>query len=124
MDTVSKKILNSLKCPVCGGQIDGVKTLYCAADQEHYYANIDDEALPIFIIIKEIVKIYSEKYQFEIIQEKDSTAIYIWNIDKERRRIINKPNPPKPIVFNKKIFNLSVYNNKLINKIKTILVFQ
>ena len=124
MDAISKRILDALKCPVCGGQIDGVKIIYCAADEEHYYANIDIDALPIFIVLKEIVKVYSGKHQYEIIQEANSTAIYIWNIDKERRRISNKPNPPNPLIFNSKLFDLSKFNNKLINRIKTILVFQ
>jgi len=123
MDPLQKTILNSLKCPVCGGQIDGITKFYCASNEEHYQVFFNGDTFP-YIISSEKVIVYNGKHQYEIIQTINSTAIYIWKVDGENRRIIDKVNPPQPLVFGKKLFDFSKTNKeKLVNKMKTILVF-
>lgn len=141
MDFVAKKILNALKCPVCQSQIDilnwvvpkiGSKKGHnfgCVSDHFHYSIFFMHWELPIRIE-KETVIIYEGKYQYEIAQDYflsgisfPHTHIYIRVVDAEKRILDN--HPIKEIGFNKILFDFSKTNReKLVNRVKTILVFQ
>lgn len=125
MDPLLKYIVNAMKCPLCGGQIEGSSHwFYCVLNADHYTVCIPGEEPP-WLIISEKVMLNDNARQYEIIQEPNSTAIYIWEIDAEGRRVIEKKTPPTPFVYQKKLFNFSQTNReKIVNKVKTILVFQ
>jgi hypothetical protein len=153
MDKAAKIILNSLKCPVCKGQIDlfdwngstNKKTkqhnFCCAADQGHYqiwFAHWDSPPQ----ISQDQVQIYDGKRLYRIRQIytssslatnqqivwNNATEITIWDVDPERRIIIldskNQKTTPR-FDYNKVIFDWQkIDRDKIINKIKTILTFQ
>lgn len=123
MDPLLKAILNYLKCPVCGGQIEGVSRFYCAASRDHYNVRFGSDTAP-YIIASEKVILSDGTRQYEIIQNANSTTIYVWKVNGDNIRIVDKVNPPAPIVFDKKLFDFSQINKeRLINKMKTIVVF-
>lgn len=112
-----------MRCPVCGGQIDGVSRFHCATSMDHYSIRFASDTWPIQIISEKVI-VNSGSRQYEIIQAGDSTAIYIWDIDGDNNRIIKKDNPPQPLIFGQKLFEFSKINKeKLINRVKTIIVF-
>jgi hypothetical protein len=122
MDPLLKVILNTLKCPVCGGQIDGLDRFYCATNAEHYHVWFESDQIPYTIVAEKVI-VYNGSHQYEIMQNTNSTTIYIWKVDAENRRIVGA-NPSKPLSFDKKLFNFSQINReRLMNKMKTILVF-
>ncbi len=63
-----KEILNSLRCPLCKSQVDGVYNysprFYCASNKDHYNVWIRDN-----LIKKEIVSLYDfdKLIKYEII---------------------------------------------------------
>lgn len=139
MDKAAKLFLNSLKCPVCGGQIDLFEwakpvskkgnNFGCVADPSHYGIFFVHWEQP-FRLEQEIATVNVNGYQYEVIQhywmgglKVEITTIYIHPIDPEQRRIDGSKS--KCVTFQKHLFNFSQTNkHKLINKIKTILVFQ
>lgn len=138
LNPVAKKLLNTLKCPICGGQIDMLEHISngkyrpnfgCASNIEHFCIHIVMEDPPIRIVT-ELVTAYSGKYKYDVIQEHSilddtlaSTKILINEVDMEHR-IVN-PLISKKIEFKKILFDFSKLDRKkLINRIKTILVFQ
>ncbi len=139
MDKVAKLILNSLRCPVCRGQIDlfdAAKPVSkrghnfgCVYEPEHYGVYFVHWDLPIRIE-KETAIICDKSRQFEIEQTSYvsgqpflSTRIRMWDIDPEGR-VINS-SEFKDFNFNKHLFDFSKSNKeKLLSRIKTILVFQ
>ena len=123
MDPLLKAILNLLRCPVCGGQIEGVSKFYCATNRDHYNVRFGSDTAP-YIIASEKVIILDSPRQYEIIQNANSTTIYVWKVNGDNIRIIDKVNPPNPLSFDKKLFNFAQINReRLLNKLKTIIVF-
>lgn len=139
MDPIAKKILNTLKCPVCGGQIDvfdwaekntkrGVN-FGCAYNREDFGIFFVHWEQPIRIE-KEVAIVYEDKHQYEVIQEHylfggkvTNTLINIRDVDAENR--VLDSSKTKKFTFNKLLFDFSKTNRaKLVNRIKTILVFQ
>ncbi len=139
MDKVAKLILNSLRCPVCRGQIDLFDwakpvskkghNFGCVYDPEHYGIYFVHWDLPIRIE-KETATIYNKSHKYEIEQSSyvsgrpfQSTRIRMWDIDAEQR-VINS-SEFKDFTFNKHLFDFAKTNkDKLLSRIKTILVFQ
>ena len=130
MDPELKAFLNTLKCPLCDGQIEGTKVCYCAYNREHYSFYCDWDTR--HNIDYETVIIYEGRHKYDITQYHppfyhEITVITIYNIDAEYR-VIEKKNGEKktpPFTFDKKLFNFSqTTREKIVNRVKTILVFQ
>jgi hypothetical protein len=114
-----------MKCPVCGGQIEGVTKFHCAFSKNHYQLRIDDEIVP-FRIIHETVQVIDGHKQYRVYQSENETEIYVSQLNGDYEIIPpDKTKPaPKSIKFDKKIFNfLQTNREKLLTRIKTILVF-
>lgn len=133
MDPIARQILNTLKCPLCQSQIDfyivnNSHNMYrynfgCVVDWQHYRFKFDYSDI-LFKIEYETVMVYDNNYLYNITQYCDNrTEIVINTVDAEHRIIDNK----KKILFNydKRLFDFTKTNQeKIINRIKTILVFQ
>jgi len=121
-----KEILNSLRCPICQSQIDGVSysiRFYCAQDQKHYNVWIKDGKLK-----KETINLYDLKklLKYELTQTYETngvkTIIILENIDAEGREIFSFEE--NSYTANLALFDFRNFNyDKAINKIKTFLVF-
>lgn len=131
MDKATKIILNFLKCPLCGSQIDmfidkGKRYNYaCSSVSEHYKIWFHCTGYPAGVLV-ESVTIYDGSHQYEIIQNLFTdikTDIIIKSVDPEFR-IVDK-NKPKLFTYKKVLFDFQNTNkDKVMNRIKTILVFQ
>lgn len=132
MNLIAKKILNNIRCPICSGQLDlpGWQVeqknkdynFFCVNDFRHYGIFLIHWDLPISIE-QEGVTIFEGSHRFDVVQKNGSTKITIRDVDLEERILDNI----KPIVFeyDKEMFIFSQTNReKIINRIKTILVFQ
>lgn len=133
MDPLVKQMLNSLKCPVCKGQVDlmdygnqtrNKKFNYCCVNNWEHYRLFFVHWEPVLRIEYEMVVLYEGRHQYSIWQfENNSTSIFISEVDAENRVLENVD--ATQFVYNKKLFDFSQTNReKLINRAKTILVFQ
>jgi len=122
MNPFFKKIINLMKCPICGGQLEGISNFYCVYDKKHYALYINNYDV-VFQIIKEEVLIFDKLKAYEILQCNTATYIYVYNLD-GFGNIIN-PYIKKPdFTFDKYLFDFQSSNKeKILNRIKTILVF-
>ena len=132
MDPLVKKLLNSLRCPICKGQLDLMSyavsskpkkyNFSCVYDFRHYGIFLNHWDLPP-VIHEEGVIIFEQPYRFDILQENNNTQIIIYETDLEERVIDNIK--PKVFKYDKLLFNFSkTSREKILNRIKTILVFQ
>lgn len=114
-----------MKCPVCGGQIEGVSKFHCAFSKQHYNIVINDDVIP-FTIVREHVRVNDGHKQYYIIQSANETEIYVHQLNGDYEIIPpDKTKPaPKSLKFDKKIFNfLQTNREKLVNRVRTIIVF-
>lgn len=112
-----------MRCPVCGGQIDGVSRFHCASNMDHYSIKFQSDTWPIKILSEKVI-VNDNHRQYEVIQNENYTAIYVWDLDGDSNRIIKKGYTPTPLTFDKQLFQFSKINReKLLTRIKTILVF-
>ncbi len=132
MDKAVKQYLNSLRCPICFGQIDMIEkrlidgnNFGCVNDNYHYNLFYQYWKQP-FGLIQEIVRIYDKDHLYEVMQSSDGnlfTEILVKNVDKEYR-VIDK----KKILqfrYDKKLFDFSQSNkDSILKRIKTVLIFQ
>jgi hypothetical protein len=125
MDPLLKFLINNMKCPLCKGQIEGTKhTFYCVTDASHYTITIPGDDPP-WVITSEKVILNDRLRQYEIIQEQNSTYIFIWTIDAEGRTIDKDSKKDPPFVYPQRLFNFSQTDReKILNRVKTLLVFQ
>lgn len=134
MDPLVKALLNSLRCPLCKGQMDlkNVSTrkkdfnFFCVNNFEHYAIFLNHWNLPPKIE-EDAVIIYEKEKQFRVYQQYFSpdgyTQITVRETDLEGRLIENSP--PSVFSYNKNLFDFAFSNQeKILNRIKTILVFQ
>lgn len=133
MNPDAKKLLNSLRCPICSGQLDLIGYMvsnkskdynfFCVKDFRHYgIFLVHWEDLPA-IITQQGVTIFEGSHQFDIVQKGGRTTITMLEIDPEERILDNIK--PKVFQYEKELFNFSKTNrDKIVNRIKTILVFQ
>lgn len=139
MDKPAKLILNSLRCPVCRGQIDLFEwaqpvskkghNFGCVYDPLHYGIYFVHWELPIRIE-KETATVCDKSHQYEIEQTSyvsgrpfQHTRIRMWDIDPEGR--VPNTSQFKDFAFNKHLFDFTkTSKDKLLSRIKTILVFQ
>jgi hypothetical protein len=134
MNKATKTILNSLRCPVCLGQVDLIdymapkakSTSYnfgCAVHYEHYklwFPHWDSNQIGY-----DMVKVYEGRYLHIIMQRYPitQTSISTQSVDAEGSLIDTLP--AKTFAYNKILFDWSKTNPaKIINKVKTILTFQ
>lgn len=139
MNAIVKKFLNAIKCPVCKGQIDifdgrraspGRRFNFaCATNYEHYAIYLNTDNAPFFEIEEEYASVKDNKYKYEIVQyhslllKAHQTNILIFDINGDGNVI--EGNAIKDFSYNKALFDLQkTSTKKLLNRIKTILVFQ
>lgn len=145
MDKSAKLILNTLRCPICRGQIDLISYMArrnprpfnfcCANNHEHYGLWFIHWEQPPHIESERVI-IYDNNFQYEIKVRHSlpvtvsgssltspSTDIYVWEVDDENR-VIDKVTP-KVFSYDKCLFDFRNTNrDKILARIKTILVFQ
>lgn len=147
-----KEYLNSLKCPICNSQIDLLPSKHyleilnfnysCVSDAEHYALRIDNNYSSFVqglvsknkikmqsLLVKEQVIVYSGKYKF-IVTKKHNTlmphlTISSIVVDPERRVVDNINIKISNFDINYIDFvNANANEEKILSKIKTLLVFQ
>jgi len=129
MDRETKKLLNSLKCPICSAQIDSITNkrygyLYsCVANKDHYVLSIDDNTS----ICREKVHIYDNNHKYAIVKSftkgVPQTEISVYETDLEHRVIFSFKK--KQIFMDKELFDFTNFNvDKALKRIKTVFVFQ
>jgi hypothetical protein len=134
LDPLVKQILNGLRCPVCQGQVDlidwkhsGKRFNYCCANDYEHYQLWFVHWEPVIRIEHECVIIYEGHHKYIVWQfhgTVDMTHIYTYEIDAECN-VLDQPNPTPATVFNKLLFDFAKTNREnLVNRLKTILVFQ
>lgn len=133
MDPIAKALLNSLRCPLCSGQLDlraswlspsKVKdyNFFCVNDFSHYGIFLVHWEHPIRIE-QEGVIVNEYPHSFKISQWGNKTEVIVYEIDLEHRVLDNVK--PTEFKYEKKLFDFSRTNKeKILNRVKTILVFQ
>lgn len=141
MDKTAKLILNSMRCPLCKAQIDIIEprpnpsyeswssNFGCVADPEHYGIWFVHWEGPPPRIVREMIVVNEGDHQYKVVQIVEqftsSTTIKIYDIDAEQRVIYGRGHEVRTFQFNKHLFKFSNTNReKILNRIKTILVFQ
>jgi hypothetical protein len=132
LDPLVKAILNSLRCPVCNGQVDLVdwkvkqpekKYNFCCVNNWEHYRLFFVHWEPVLRIEYETVIVYEGRHRYIVNQyENNSAEILISEVDAENRVIDTKS--PKKFSYGQKIFDFSKTNReKIVNRVRTILVF-
>lgn len=140
MDKVAKQLLNSLRCPICSGQIDLLdwtkleskpkdQNFSCVHDPEHFGIFLVHWEQPIRLE-QERATVYDGKYRYRVTQyhyfndiPNPRTHIEIREVDPEHR--IKELISMKEFFYQKHLFDFTKTNKeKLVSRIKTILVFQ
>jgi hypothetical protein len=126
VDPITKKILNNLKCPICGAPIDIYHSdeFSCAINNDHYIvwlSWIDHK------INRETVNIYDRNHKYKIekqyIDNKTTTSISIYETDLENRVFFSFKQ--KKLVIDQSLFDFANFNSdKALNRIKMIFTFQ
>lgn len=134
MDPVAKAILNSLKCPICQSRVDlldwkdrsdGRKYNFCCSSSWEHYRCFFIHWEPVYRIEYETVVVYNGKHQYRITQSEDNKTEILTNEVDAENRVVDKRGGPGKILFNLHLFDFSKTNReKLMNRLKTILVFQ
>ena len=129
----AKFILNSLKCPLCKGQIDllshetiGRSSKYnfgCAINNRHYVLFFNHWGDPIEITLEKVT-LFNNLKCYEIIEHiKPSTIIKISKTDLEDRILDNVE--PKYIIYPYNIFDFqNTDKDKIINRLTMMLLYQ
>ena len=127
-----KKYLDVLKCPICNSMIDMLSIdsnqYHCASNTDHYWIYIIYDMLDLPKLAVEKVNIYDEKYKYIIVKDfqisEPMCRITISKIDQEKRITYFEKNETIYLPINTFDFKYPISENKMINKIKTILTFQ
>jgi hypothetical protein len=136
LDPLVKAMLNSLRCPVCGGQVDlvdwkvkspGRKYNFCCVANWEHYRIFFVHWEPVLRIEYETVVVYEGRHQYWITQYDDNgnnnIEIIVSEVDAENRVVDTKK--PSRFSYDKKLFDFSKTNReRIVNRVKTILVFQ
>ena len=127
-----------MHCPLCKAQIDildwkfkvGRKYNFCCAfNWEHYRVNFNHWGSFPKVEYENVV-VYDGHRKYDITQFYDlplgeKTEIFIYEVDAEFRVIDSKDKKVLKFAYDKKLFDFSQTNiEKVINRVKTILVFQ
>jgi YHS domain-containing protein len=135
VDPIAKAILNSIKCPICQSGIDlldwkdrsdGKKYNFCCSSNWEHYRNFFVHWEPVFRVEYETVVVYEGKHKYQVTQYEDNrTEIFIFKVDPEGRVADFGREPPAKFAYPKHLFDFTRTNrDKLVNRVKTILVFQ
>lgn len=132
-----KKLLNSLKCPLCKMSIDIIDSRLlgyreynygCASNLDHYTVSIMRNDLNIYFLFKEMVNVYDKNHKYQLTKKYDQissnirTEILVLKIDQEKRVQFSFKN--NSLILDKELFDFSKLNvDKVIERIKTILTF-
>lgn len=127
MDALTKKLLNSLKCPICKAPIDILKhskpwNFGCAYEMDHYKIRLNDGYCS-----SEQTSIYDKTHKYVLVKEfkdlKLNTTIYIYNTDPEGR--VGFSFIEKKVSTDLNLFDFRNFDKeKALNRIKTYLLFQ
>ena len=138
MDPLVKQTLNALRCPICQSQVDlidwkiptsAIKYNFCCATDWEHYRLFFVHWEPVLRVEYETVVIYEGKHQYEIRQtSSNKTFIFVRDVDAENR-VIPKSNQGLVVApdftYDKHLFDFAKTNrDKIVNRAKTILVFQ
>lgn len=139
MDKIAKAMLNAMKCPICGNQIDLLdwalpvskrgNNFGCVNDCTHYSMYFVHWDQPVRIATENVI-VFDGNRLYDITQEHylgvipfPSTKILVREIDKENR-IIDGGNF-STFQYDKKLFDFGKTDkDKIIHRVRTILVFQ
>lgn len=139
MDKATKDFLNRLRCPICAGQIDMfdgknskpfTRVNYaCAANSRHYGIILINDFGPS--IREEYVYLYDGPHMYQVQQIHygpplgSTTDIFMYDVNGDNNVIETAKLKNMKLSFRKALFNFNTTNReKLLNRIKTILVFQ
>lgn len=105
---------------------DGRKYNYCCATNWEHYRIFFVHWKPVFYIEYETVVIYENSRQYHITQYNDNrTELFIYDVDAENRIVDSKDKKYSPLRYDKKLFDFTnTSQDKMVNRIRTILVFQ
>lgn len=126
-----KELLNSLKCPICNGQVDIIRVYEsnyaCVNEPYHYNLCVDtDLVTDLSFITQERVTLYDSKYRYDILRihkEHIKTRVDMFSIDGEKRVIFSFKD--KFVEVDGDAFDFNNFDSKkALNRIKTILLFQ
>lgn len=126
-----RELLNGLRCPVCGGQIDiayvSGSNYGCVNDPYHYNLRVDTASISdLAFISQEMITLYDSKYRYDILRihgESIKTRVEMFNIDGEKRVIFSFKD--KFVEIDGDAFDFNNFDSKkALNRIKTILLFQ
>lgn len=131
MDVYKQRLiaLRALKCPVCKGQIEGIVSLHCVYNRNHYAASTTPE-YESFRLNSEDIEFIDKSFLFFISQRYwtgndpvTQTSLVVLRVDAENR--VTGDQIGKKLFFDKILFDFQKTNKeKLLHRIKTILVFQ
>jgi len=139
MDKLAKQVINRMRCPLCRGQLDLLDwreverkdkdyNFYCVFDSEHYALWFLHWVQPPILETERVI-LYEGSYQYTISQvhhyqaPQTLTTIKLSKVDPENRVIEGLQ--PKFFTYDKHLFDFQKTNReKIVNRIKTILVFQ
>lgn len=131
----TKKLLNSLSCPICKAQIDIISgrcsSLYkgydygCVINFDHYVLYISGVGNYSPKIEKEAVAIYNDKHKYQLVKtyldNQVKTEITVFNIDPEGRVQFSFRNNSAKFDFD--IFDFANFNMETaLTKIETVLL--
>lgn len=105
---------------------DGMKYNFCCVQNWEHYRNFFVHWEPVYRIEYETVVTYEGKYKYIVSQYDDQrTEIIVCQVDPEGRAIDSKEKKPTKFSYPKHLFDFAKTNReKLVNRVKTILVFQ
>lgn len=129
---IAKAFLNTLKCPICKSRLDLYEAIdtsrkynfCCSSNWEHYRIFfIHWEA--VLRVEYETIVVYEGRHQYHLTQYDDNrTELFIYDVDAENRILDSKDKKPFVSRYNKKLFDFTnTTKDKIVNRIKTILVF-
>jgi hypothetical protein len=108
-----------------GTPLKGTYNFCCANNWEHYHLWFPHWDPPATIQYEEAV-VYNGRYKFVINQSlvSDTTTLIIYEVDAEGN-VIGDTYPKSMLSYSPKMFDFSKTNReKILNRVKTILVFQ
>lgn len=135
MDPLVKQTLNTFRCPICKGQVDlldwkqkGSRYIYnfCCVNEWEHYRLFFVHWEPVLRVEYETVVIYEGRHKYEITQfGTNITEIQIFNVDPENRVIEDPQKKISKFSYPKHLFDFAQTNrDKILNRVRTILVFQ
>ena len=130
--SIAKAYLNTLKCPVCKSRLDLYEVkdtsrkynFCCSSNWEHYRIFFIHWEVALRVEYETVV-LYEGRHQYHLTQYDDNrTELFIYDVDAENRVLSLKDKKPFVARYPKKLFDFQTTNKeKLVNRIKTILVF-